>query len=52
MKLRALIVSAVVAGSSLLAIAPAEAGGEFCYNVHVVANGGDVINQAGCQPLP
>jgi hypothetical protein len=50
-KVRLLITAAIAAGC-LAAFAPTASAGEFCYSLHVQAQGGDVVNQSGCIPLP
>ncbi|MEA2433581.1 MAG: hypothetical protein QOG54_1038 [Actinomycetota bacterium] len=53
MKLRAAVIAAATAVSSLALLVPqAHASGSACYSVQVTVNGGDVVNQAGCQDLP
>lgn len=47
-----LLVSAAVAAGCLAAFAPAASAGEVCYSVHVVVQGGDVVNEAGCIQTP
>jgi hypothetical protein len=49
MKVRSLLASAVLAVGSLIALAPSASASEVCYSVHVNVNGGDVVNEAGCQ---
>ena len=49
MKVRSIIAAAVIAVVSLGLLAPAASAGQVCYSVHVVANGSDVVNEAGCQ---
>jgi hypothetical protein len=53
MKVRAVIVAVIAALSSVALLIPqAHAAGQACYSVHVVANGSDVVNEAGCVELP
>ena len=52
MKKVRLLVSAAIAAGCLAVFAPAASAGEFCYSLHVVAQGGDVVNESGCVPLP
>lgn len=47
-----LLVSAAIAAGCLAVFAPAASAGEFCYSLHVAAQGGDVVNESGCVPLP
>ena len=51
MKIR-LLASAALAVGCLAVVAPAASAGEVCYDVHVVVQGGDVVKEAGCVPLP
>ena len=53
MKKVRLLVSAAIAAGCIAAFAPAaSAAGQVCYSVHVAAQGGDVVNESGCVPLP
>lgn len=47
-----LLVSAALAAGCLAVFAPAASAGEVCYSLHVVAQGGDVVNEAGCIQTP
>ena len=50
--LKKVLAVATLAGALTgIAATPAMAAGSFCYNVHVVANGGDVVNQQACTPI-
>ncbi|HEX2296368.1 MAG TPA: hypothetical protein VHN37_13810 [Actinomycetota bacterium] len=51
MKKVRLLVAAAIATGCLAAAAPASAS-EVCYSLHVAAQGGDVVNESGCIPLP
>lgn len=52
MKVRALVVAAVAALSSLVVVPAASAGGSACYDVSVTVNGDSVVNEAACHELP
>jgi hypothetical protein len=52
LKIRALVVAAVAALSSLVVVPAASAAGEACYSVSLTVNGEAVVNEAGCQTLP
>jgi hypothetical protein len=47
-----LLVTAAIAAGCLAAFAPAASAGEVCYSLHVVVQGGDVVNESGCIPTP
>ena len=47
-----LLVSAAIAAGCLAVLAPAASAGEVCYSIHIAAQGGDVVNEAACIPLP
>ncbi|HEX2196855.1 MAG TPA: hypothetical protein VHJ76_08005 [Actinomycetota bacterium] len=47
-----LLVAAAIATGCLAAFAPAASAGEVCYSLHVVVQGGDVVNESGCIPTP
>ncbi len=47
-----LLVSAALAVGCLGVLAPAASAGELCYSLHVVAQGGDVVDESGCVTLP
>jgi hypothetical protein len=47
-----LLASAAIAAGCLAAFAPAASAGEVCYSLHVVVQGGDVVNESGCIQTP
>ncbi|HYP22983.1 MAG TPA: hypothetical protein VEV43_05370 [Actinomycetota bacterium] len=52
MKKVRLLASAAIAVGCLAVFAPAASAGEVCYSIHVAAQGGDVVNETACIPLP
>ena len=46
MKKFRLLVSAALAAGCIGVFAPAASAGEVCYSLHVVVQGGDVVNEA------
>ena len=52
MKIRTSIAALVAVVSSFALFAPTAHASAACYSVHVVANGADVVNEAGCVALP
>lgn len=52
MKKFRLLVSAALAAGCIGVFAPAASAGEVCYSLHVVVQGGDVVNEAGCIQTP
>lgn len=52
MKKVRLLVTAAIATGCLAAFAPAASAGEVCYSIHIAAQGGDVVNETACIPLP
>lgn len=52
MKKVRLLTSAAIAVGCLAVFAPAASAGEVCYSLHVVVQGGDVVNESACVPLP
>ncbi|MCU1672501.1 MAG: hypothetical protein JWN77_614 [Frankiales bacterium] len=50
--LKKVLAVATLAGALTgIAATPALAGGQFCYDVQVNANGSSVVSQTGCQPI-
>jgi hypothetical protein len=47
-----LLASAALAVGCLTVFAPAASAGEVCYSIHIAAQGGDVVNETACIPLP
>jgi hypothetical protein len=47
-----LLASAAIAVGCLAVFAPAASAGEVCYSIHIAAQGGDVVNETACIPLP
>jgi hypothetical protein len=47
-----LLASAAIAVGCLAVFAPAASAGEVCYSLHIAAQGGDVVNESACIPLP
>lgn len=52
LRFRTSIAAVVAVVSSFALFAPTAHASGVCYSVQVTVNGGDVVNEAGCQDLP
>lgn len=50
--MRTKILAAIAATAALGSLAFAPAAGQVCYDVDVVVNGDEVVNEEGCEELP
>lgn len=48
---KVLALAGLTASLALVGAPAAQASGQACYSVTVVANGDTVVDQAGCQPI-